>query len=324
MDRERIGIWGSSYSGGHALTVAAIDKRVGCVVSQVPTTSGFLAAQRRVRYDKAQACRRRSRPTAKRAMRACRPPRCAWSMPIPRRRWRIRDTTPCYMTGEAQRCTAWVNEVTLRSLELARAYEPAAYIRRIAPTPLLMIVATGDGLTPADLQQEAFNTAHQPKQFAAAGRPLPVYTEHFERTAARRRLVRAAPALTPKGQDNDDNNNGDKTAGAAWLRCARRPWATPWSGLTGRCTARSRPIWPNLFDPSDPTSALLATLAVFAGGFLARPVGGWLFGRIGDRYGRKFTLVLTMCLLALTSLAIAVLPTYGRRECGHLSCSCAG
>ena len=68
----------------------------------------------------------------------------------------------------------------------------------------------------------------------------------------------------------------------------------------------------NLFDPSDPTSALLATLAVFAGGFLARPVGGWLFGRIGDRYGRKFTLVLTMCLLALTSLAIAVLPTYGQ------------
>lgn len=66
----------------------------------------------------------------------------------------------------------------------------------------------------------------------------------------------------------------------------------------------------NLFDPADPTSALLATLGVFAGGFLARPVGGWLFGRIGDRYGRKFTLVLTMCLLALTSLGIAMLPTY--------------
>ena len=74
--------------------------------------------------------------------------------------------------------------------------------------------------------------------------------------------------------------------------------ATPWSGLTGRCTAFSAYLAMNLFDPSDPTSALLATLAVFAGGFLARPVGGWLFGRIGDRYGRKFTLVLTMCLLA--------------------------
>ena len=88
-----------------------------------------------------------------------------------------------YMTGEAKRCPAWVNEVTLRSLELARAYEPAAYIRRIAPTPLLMIVATGDGLTPADLQQEAFNTAHQPKQLLLLpGGHYSVYTEHFERT----------------------------------------------------------------------------------------------------------------------------------------------
>jgi len=68
----------------------------------------------------------------------------------------------------------------------------------------------------------------------------------------------------------------------------------------------------NLFDASDPTSALLATLGVFAGGFLARPLGGLLFGRIGDRRGRKFTLVLTMCLLAASSLAIAVLPTYGQ------------
>ncbi|MNJ21801.1 Alpha-ketoglutarate permease [compost metagenome] len=66
----------------------------------------------------------------------------------------------------------------------------------------------------------------------------------------------------------------------------------------------------NLFDSTDPTSALLATLGVFAGGFLARPLGGWLFGRIGDQHGRKFTLLLTMCLLALTSLAIALIPSY--------------
>lgn len=66
----------------------------------------------------------------------------------------------------------------------------------------------------------------------------------------------------------------------------------------------------NLFDNTDKASALLATLAVFAGGFIARPVGGWVFGAIGDRYGRKLTLVLTMSLLALTSLAIALIPTY--------------
>ncbi|MGO1543814.1 MAG: MFS transporter [Gulosibacter sp.] len=66
----------------------------------------------------------------------------------------------------------------------------------------------------------------------------------------------------------------------------------------------------NLFDDNDPTSALLAVLAVFAAGFIARPLGGWLFGILGDRRGRKFTLIVTMMLLALTSLGLALVPTY--------------
>ena len=41
VDPDRIGIWGSSFSGGHALVLAATDRRVKCVVSQVPTISGF-------------------------------------------------------------------------------------------------------------------------------------------------------------------------------------------------------------------------------------------------------------------------------------------
>src|SRR5271163_3981323 len=40
IDASRIGVWGSSYSGGHVLTVGAIDRRVKCVVSQVPLASG--------------------------------------------------------------------------------------------------------------------------------------------------------------------------------------------------------------------------------------------------------------------------------------------
>jgi len=66
----------------------------------------------------------------------------------------------------------------------------------------------------------------------------------------------------------------------------------------------------NLFNNEDPTSAFLNTLLTFAGGFLARPIGGWLFGGLGDRYGRKNALVLTMCLIAAASIGIAVLPTY--------------
>ncbi|MGS1107567.1 alpha/beta hydrolase [Achromobacter anxifer] len=186
VDRERIGIWGSSYSGGHALTVAAIDRRVKCVVSQVPTTSGYSAAQRRVRYDKAQALQA--------AFEADREARDAGQPPATLRMVDADPDAPVaypgpdsfnYMTGEARRCPSWVNEVTLRSLELARAYEPGLYVRRIAPTPLLMIVATGDGLTPADLQQDAFNAAHQPKELLLLpGGHYSVYTEHFERTSS--------------------------------------------------------------------------------------------------------------------------------------------
>src|SRR6266481_1138854 len=51
VDARRIGIWGSSYSGGHVLVIGAIDRRVKCVVSQVPLASGHNNARRLVRAD---------------------------------------------------------------------------------------------------------------------------------------------------------------------------------------------------------------------------------------------------------------------------------
>lgn len=66
----------------------------------------------------------------------------------------------------------------------------------------------------------------------------------------------------------------------------------------------------SFFSKSDATSALLSTLAIFAGGFLARPIGGYIFGRLADGRGRKLALVTTMIMLAATSLGIALLPNY--------------
>ncbi|WP_413317286.1 MFS transporter [Agrococcus sp. 1P02AA] len=66
----------------------------------------------------------------------------------------------------------------------------------------------------------------------------------------------------------------------------------------------------SFFESTDPTSALLATLAVFAAGFIARPLGGLLFGRLGDRIGRKRALIMTMMTMALASLAIALIPSF--------------
>lgn len=66
----------------------------------------------------------------------------------------------------------------------------------------------------------------------------------------------------------------------------------------------------SFFDREDPASGLLATLAVFAVGFLARPLGGLVFGRLADRRGRKFVLVVTISTMSIASLVIALIPSY--------------
>lgn len=64
------------------------------------------------------------------------------------------------------------------------------------------------------------------------------------------------------------------------------------------------------FDPADPVSAMLSTLAVFAVGFVMRPLGGVFFGWFADRIGRQRSMVLAMAITALGSLLIAVSPTH--------------
>jgi len=67
---------------------------------------------------------------------------------------------------------------------------------------------------------------------------------------------------------------------------------------------------PSFFPKSDPTAQLLNTAGVFAAGFLMRPIGGWIFGRIADRRGRKTSMVLSVLMMCAGSLLIAALPTY--------------
>ena len=69
---------------------------------------------------------------------------------------------------------------------------------------------------------------------------------------------------------------------------------------------------PSFFPKSDPTAQLLNTAGVFAAGFLMRPIGGWLFGRVADRYGRKKSMLISVTMMCAGSLAIACLPTYAQ------------
>ena len=66
----------------------------------------------------------------------------------------------------------------------------------------------------------------------------------------------------------------------------------------------------SFFPKSDPVAEQLSAAAVFAIGFIMRPIGGWLFGHLADHYGRKNSLTFSVLLMCFGSLIIATTPTY--------------
>uniref|UniRef100_F4C4T9 General substrate transporter n=1 Tax=Sphingobacterium sp. (strain 21) TaxID=743722 RepID=F4C4T9_SPHS2 len=65
------------------------------------------------------------------------------------------------------------------------------------------------------------------------------------------------------------------------------------------------------FFPADnPTAAFLSTLATFAAGFVVRPFGALFFGRLGDMIGRKYTFMVTLLVMGLSTVAIGLIPEY--------------
>ena len=72
-------------------------------------------------------------------------------------------------------------------------------------------------------------------------------------------------------------------------------------------------VFNQVFFPTlDPLSGAMFAFATFWVGYLSRPVGGVLFGHLGDRRGRRFVLVITLLIMGLTTLAIGLLPTYAQ------------
>jgi fermentation-respiration switch protein FrsA (DUF1100 family) len=183
VDANRIGIWGSSYSGGHVLVVGAIDRRVKCVVSQVPLISGHRNARRLIRADfiaplQAQfEMDRRQRFAGEAPMTlpvVAEDPLAPSALPTA-------DSWQWFSDTGRTRAPSWRNEVTLRSVEMFLEYEPGSYIGWISPTPLLLVVARDDHLTVADEAIAAYNAALEPKQLALVpGGHFDAYVAGFE------------------------------------------------------------------------------------------------------------------------------------------------
>ena len=177
VDPDRIGIWGTSYSGGHVLGVAAVDRRVACVVSQAMTISGHGNMIRR--HSPAALAEFRRRFAAERLARyRGEEPELIKAFADDS------DSVKFAMSRPPEHRLTWRNEITLLSWEMYDEYEPAAFIERISPTPLLMIIPTKDLLTPSEDALAAYHRALEPKKLMLVpGDHYAVYTSSFDATA---------------------------------------------------------------------------------------------------------------------------------------------
>jgi alpha/beta superfamily hydrolase len=175
---QKIGLWGTSFSGGIVLSVAATDKRVSCVVSQVPFVTGHHKSLRvnrpeqwediRKRYDADRLARSEGKPPTTIAIVTNNPEKSA-IMKLP--------AAYAFFTSVQH----WENKVTFRSIENSGDFEPIAQMEQISPTPLLFIVAKSDTVNTADLALKAYSKAHEPKKLVLfEGDHFDPYAEQFD------------------------------------------------------------------------------------------------------------------------------------------------
>ena len=190
VDPARIGIWGTSYTGGTVCAVAAIDKRVKCVVSQVP----FMRAHHNLQQflpigavkgfqqmlDDDRMRRLSGKPSM--YMKICSDDP---NEPVVFPGTETFNFMQNY-TGDPK-CT-WQNKVTLRSIDFMLEYDVMGYMEYISPTPLLMIVSEYDTTTPTDIALSCFDKVQGPKKLHVikAGHYAAYIEKHAEASGAAR------------------------------------------------------------------------------------------------------------------------------------------
>jgi fermentation-respiration switch protein FrsA (DUF1100 family) len=173
IDPSRVGIWGTSYSGGLVAYTARVDRRVKAVVAQAPSVMNA-EARRAVDPEKYESVGQfliqnriaRYETGAVNYMAVVAP-----------------EGEPCILPGQEcydafmelkEVAPNWRNEITVESLEKIREFDPVSLIHMVSPTALLIIAAERDSLIPIDALKQSFDRAVDPKKMTV----LPI--EHFE------------------------------------------------------------------------------------------------------------------------------------------------
>jgi hypothetical protein len=166
VDADRLGVWGTSFSGGHVLHLAAYDKRVKAVVSQVAGLDLWANAKRVLPPEVFEANLIMAGAERVRRYQGGEPVYIPLASKTGEPGLQPDTETHDWLTASKDKVApGFNNRVTLDSIERILEHAPALSIDRIAPTPLLMIVATGDKWTPPDLIRAAFDRAGEPKRF---------------------------------------------------------------------------------------------------------------------------------------------------------------
>jgi uncharacterized protein len=166
VQADRIGMWGSSYGGGHALVVAAIDRRVKAVVAQVPAISGSATFSHIVRIDQWAAMDAMFEAERLARMAGAEPTMIpvVTADPMAPAALPMADAYEFMMRVSQERAPGWLNEVTVSTMEHLRGYNPADFVPLIAPTPLLLAVGQHDRVSATELGLAAFEAARHPKK----------------------------------------------------------------------------------------------------------------------------------------------------------------
>ncbi len=160
VDAARIGVWGLSYSGGHALILGATDPRVKCVASQIPVIDGY-RNMRRVHgtigfraFEQLLIDDRRRRFVTGEGGTL---PHAAADPTTEVSTWPFPETYTTFKALKASEAPAYENVSTIESAELLMYYNVEPFLSRILNVPTLVVVAERDDLTLWDLEVEAYN-----------------------------------------------------------------------------------------------------------------------------------------------------------------------
>jgi cephalosporin-C deacetylase-like acetyl esterase len=165
--RDRIGIWGISYSGGHVLVVGAIDPRVKCIVSNIPVVDGYLTMKQvhsALAFRDLQALiiddRRRRQATHQFGYM----PMSTESPTTELTTWPFPEVTSAFIKFKNSVAPNHQHVNTIASTELLMNYDVVPFVRRILNIPTLMSVAEGDDITLWEKEIEIFNHIATPKK----------------------------------------------------------------------------------------------------------------------------------------------------------------